>query len=76
MYDHARTFWTGETLRSVQSAQLTERGPAPFRLDDRPGLLKVLMVVGNKAYRREFIEREGFTFPPATTRTPPGRTRF
>lgn len=64
VYDHARTFWTGETLRSVQSAQLTERGPAPFRLDDRPGLLKVLMVVGNKAYRREFIEREGFTFPP------------
>ena len=22
------------------------------------------MVVWNKAYRREFIEREGFTFPP------------
>ncbi len=44
--------------------QLTEQGPAPFRLDDRPGLLKVLMVVWNKAYRREFLEREGFTFPP------------
>ncbi|WP_328771195.1 bifunctional glycosyltransferase/CDP-glycerol:glycerophosphate glycerophosphotransferase [Streptomyces sp. NBC_00286] len=64
VYDFARTFWTGETVRNIQAAQLTERGPAPFRLDDRPGLLKVLMVVGNKAYRREFIEREGLTFSP------------
>ncbi|KAA0930494.1 bifunctional glycosyltransferase/CDP-glycerol:glycerophosphate glycerophosphotransferase [Streptomyces apricus] len=64
VYDYARTFWTGETVRNVQARQLHEQGPAPFRLDDRPGLLDVLMVVWNKAYRREFVEREDFTFPP------------
>jgi len=64
VYDYARTFWSGESVRNQLSGQLTEQGPAPFRLDDRPGLLKVLMVVWNKAYRREFVEREGFSFPP------------
>ncbi|MDQ1038282.1 CDP-glycerol glycerophosphotransferase (TagB/SpsB family)/glycosyltransferase involved in cell wall biosynthesis [Streptomyces sp. V3I8] len=64
VYDYARTFWSGETVRNVQAGQLHEEGPAPFRLDDRPGLLDVLMVVWNKAYRREFVEQEGFTFPP------------
>ena len=64
VYDYARTFWSGETVRNVVADQLTEQGPAPFRLEDRPGLLKLLMVAWNKAYRREFVEREGFTFPP------------
>ncbi|MFF4348981.1 CDP-glycerol glycerophosphotransferase family protein [Streptomyces sp. NPDC001530] len=64
VYDYARTYWSGEAVRNQFAAQLTEQGPAPFRLDDRPGLLRVLMVVWNKAYRREFVEREGFTFPP------------
>ncbi|MFI1482585.1 CDP-glycerol glycerophosphotransferase family protein [Streptomyces sp. NPDC020747] len=64
VYDYARTFWSGETVRNIQAGQLTEDAPAPFRLDDRPGLLKVLMVVWNKAYRREFIAGEGFAFPP------------
>ncbi|MET9564576.1 bifunctional glycosyltransferase/CDP-glycerol:glycerophosphate glycerophosphotransferase [Streptomyces tauricus] len=64
VYDYARTFWSGETVRNVRAGQLHEEGPAPFRLDDRPGLLDVLMVVWNKAYRREFVEREEFAFPP------------
>ncbi|MFC7309808.1 CDP-glycerol glycerophosphotransferase family protein [Streptomyces monticola] len=64
VHDYARTYWTGETVRNQHSAQLTEEGEAPFQLAERPGLLKVLMVVWNKAYRREFIEREGFLFPP------------
>ncbi|MFF1451518.1 CDP-glycerol glycerophosphotransferase family protein [Streptomyces sp. NPDC058274] len=64
VYDYARTYWSGEAVRNQQAARLTEQGPAPFRLVDRPGLLKVLMVVWNKAYRREFVERAGFTFPP------------
>ncbi|MEU6145112.1 bifunctional glycosyltransferase family 2 protein/CDP-glycerol:glycerophosphate glycerophosphotransferase [Streptomyces sp. NPDC047081] len=64
VYDYARTFWTGETVRNIVSVQLTEQGPAPFRLEDRPGLLHLLMVAWNKAYRREFVEREGFAFPP------------
>ena len=64
VYDYARTFWSGEVVRNVVADQLTEQGAAPFRLEDRPGLLKLLMVAWNKAYRREFVEREGFTFPP------------
>lgn len=64
VYDFARTDWSGEAVRNQSAQQLTEEGPAPFRLDDRPGLLTALPVVWNKAYRREFVEREGFTFPP------------
>ncbi|MFF4500312.1 CDP-glycerol glycerophosphotransferase family protein [Streptomyces sp. NPDC001401] len=64
VYDYARTYWSGETVRNVAAAHLTEQGPAPFRLEDRPGLLQLLMVAWNKAYRREFVEREGFAFPP------------
>ncbi|WP_221359276.1 bifunctional glycosyltransferase/CDP-glycerol:glycerophosphate glycerophosphotransferase [Streptomyces beigongshangae] len=64
VYDYARTFWSGETIRNVEAGQLHQEGPAPFRLDDRPGLLNVLVVVWNKAYRREFVERQGFAFPP------------
>ncbi|WP_405882068.1 bifunctional glycosyltransferase family 2 protein/CDP-glycerol:glycerophosphate glycerophosphotransferase [Streptomyces sp. NBC_01136] len=64
VYDYARTYWNGDIVRNRFAEQLSEQGPAPFRLDDRPGLLRVLMVVWNKAYRREFVEREGFTFPP------------
>ncbi|MEU6093231.1 bifunctional glycosyltransferase family 2 protein/CDP-glycerol:glycerophosphate glycerophosphotransferase [Streptomyces sp. NPDC047079] len=64
VFDYARTYWTGRTVRNRLSGLLTEQGPAPFRLDDRPGLLSLLMVAWNKAYRREFVEREGFTFPP------------
>ncbi|MGW1159042.1 bifunctional glycosyltransferase/CDP-glycerol:glycerophosphate glycerophosphotransferase [Streptomyces sp. NPDC002513] len=64
VFDYARTYWTGEAVRNQLSGLLTEQGPAPFRLDDRPGLLSLLMVVWNKAYRREFVQREGFAFPP------------
>ena len=64
VFDYARTFWSGEAQRNKVAAQLTEQGPAPFRLEDRPGLLRVIMVAWNKAYRREFVEREGFAFPP------------
>ncbi|MBT2366927.1 bifunctional glycosyltransferase family 2 protein/CDP-glycerol:glycerophosphate glycerophosphotransferase [Streptomyces sp. ISL-10] len=64
VYDYARTYWTGESRRNKCAALLTEQGPATFRLADRPGLLKLLMVVWNKAYKREFVEREGLAFPP------------
>ncbi|WP_392891422.1 CDP-glycerol glycerophosphotransferase family protein [Streptomyces sp. LN699] len=64
VYDYARTFWTGETLRNRLSHHLREEGPASFRLADRPALLGMLMVVWNKAYRREYVEREGLAFPP------------
>ncbi|MEU6090674.1 bifunctional glycosyltransferase family 2 protein/CDP-glycerol:glycerophosphate glycerophosphotransferase [Streptomyces sp. NPDC047085] len=64
VYDYARTDWTGEAKRNKMAAQLTEKGPVPFRLEDRPGLLKVVMVAWNKAYRREFVEANAFRFPP------------
>ncbi|MER5938125.1 bifunctional glycosyltransferase family 2 protein/CDP-glycerol:glycerophosphate glycerophosphotransferase [Streptomyces sp. NPDC001928] len=63
VHDHARTYWTGETVRDQPAGRLTEEGPAPFRLADRPSLLRLLMVAWNKAYRREFVEQEGFAFP-------------
>ncbi|MGY4742514.1 bifunctional glycosyltransferase/CDP-glycerol:glycerophosphate glycerophosphotransferase [Streptomyces sp. ATMOS53] len=66
VYDYASTYWTGETVRNRFADQLTEEGPAPFRLADRPGLLRVLAVAWNKAYRREFVEREELTFPPGS----------
>lgn len=64
VYDYARTFWTGETVRNRLSHRLSEDGPASFRLADRPALLGMLMVVWNKTYRREYVEREGLEFPP------------
>ncbi|MGW3356625.1 bifunctional glycosyltransferase/CDP-glycerol:glycerophosphate glycerophosphotransferase [Streptomyces bungoensis] len=64
VYDYARVFWNGEVIRNQVAAPLTEQGPAPFRLADRPGLLRVLMVAWNKAYRREFVEEQGLRFPP------------
>ncbi|MBT2456146.1 bifunctional glycosyltransferase family 2 protein/CDP-glycerol:glycerophosphate glycerophosphotransferase [Streptomyces sp. ISL-86] len=64
VYDYARTFWTGEVVRNSLSHRLREDGPASFRLADRPALLGMLMVVWNKTYRREYVEREGLEFPP------------
>ncbi|MGC5365375.1 bifunctional glycosyltransferase/CDP-glycerol:glycerophosphate glycerophosphotransferase [Streptomyces sp. DT24] len=64
VYDYARTYWSGERVRNMFADRLTETGPAAFTLADRPGLLKVLMVVWNKAYRRDFVEEHGFSFPP------------
>ncbi|MFE2992768.1 CDP-glycerol glycerophosphotransferase family protein [Streptomyces sp. NPDC059262] len=64
VYDYERSYWTGGTVPNPVTAHLTEEGPASFTLDDRPGLLRVLHVVWNKAYRREFLERAGFTFAP------------
>lgn len=63
VYDYARTYWTGESVRNTFAEHLSQTGAATFTLADRPGLLKVLMVVWNKAYRREFVEAEKFAFP-------------
>ncbi|MFB7160832.1 CDP-glycerol glycerophosphotransferase family protein [Streptomyces sp. NPDC056242] len=64
VYDYVRSYWTGRTAPNPVTAHLAEEGPASFTLDDRPGLLRVLHVVWNKAYRREFLERAGFIFAP------------
>ncbi|KAK1179775.1 CDP-glycerol glycerophosphotransferase family protein [Streptomyces sp. NBS 14/10] len=64
LFDYARVYWTGRAERNVRADLLRQSGPGTFRLDDRPELLRLLMVAWNKAYRRDFLEREGFTFPP------------
>ncbi|MET9959141.1 bifunctional glycosyltransferase family 2 protein/CDP-glycerol:glycerophosphate glycerophosphotransferase [Streptomyces sp. NPDC006326] len=64
VYDYARIFCTGELVRNRLSHRLSEEGPASFRLADRPALLGMLTVVWNKAYRRDYVEREGLSFPP------------
>ncbi|MEU6352059.1 bifunctional glycosyltransferase family 2 protein/CDP-glycerol:glycerophosphate glycerophosphotransferase [Streptomyces sp. NPDC047072] len=66
VHDHALTDRTGRTVGSGLCGHLGEQGPAPFRLEDRPGLLRVATAAGNKVYRREFVEREGFAFPPGS----------
>ncbi|MBV2354335.1 bifunctional glycosyltransferase family 2 protein/CDP-glycerol:glycerophosphate glycerophosphotransferase [Streptomyces sp. J2-1] len=64
MVDYARTHWHGATVRNRLAPLLTQDGPAPFRLTDRPALLGVLMVAWNKVCRRDFVARRGFAFPP------------
>ncbi|AKJ12803.1 glycosyl transferase [Streptomyces incarnatus] len=64
VYDYARTYWDGRVVRNQLTGPLAEQSAAPFRLEDRPGLLRVLMVAWNKAYRRDFVAEHGFTFPP------------
>ncbi|MER7759253.1 bifunctional glycosyltransferase family 2 protein/CDP-glycerol:glycerophosphate glycerophosphotransferase [Streptomyces sp. NPDC097619] len=64
VYDYARAYWTGELVRNQRADRLSEEGPATFTAEERPALLDVLQVVWNKAYRREFLERESFSFPP------------
>ncbi|WP_329442540.1 bifunctional glycosyltransferase family 2 protein/CDP-glycerol:glycerophosphate glycerophosphotransferase [Streptomyces canus] len=63
LYDHALAPWSGETVRSAFTGQLAEQGPAPFLLEDRPGLLRAPTAAWNMAYRREFVEGGGFAFP-------------
>ncbi|WP_306319630.1 MULTISPECIES: bifunctional glycosyltransferase family 2 protein/CDP-glycerol:glycerophosphate glycerophosphotransferase [unclassified Streptomyces] len=64
IYDYARAHWDGSLVRNQYAQLLDESGPQPFPLADRPSLMRLLMVVWNKAYRREFLADSGLTFPP------------
>lgn len=64
IFDYARTYWWGGTRRNVLAHLLAEASGGTFTAAERPEILDLLMVVWNKAYRRDFVEREGFTFPP------------
>ncbi len=64
VYDYLRTYWNGGTLRNQRADLLAADGPDVFRLEDRPELLDLLQIVWNRAYRRDFIDRVGLTFPP------------
>ncbi|MFD9125336.1 glycosyltransferase family 2 protein [Kitasatospora sp. NPDC059571] len=63
VYDYARTYWDGRIVRSNSAPIFARPGPDVFDLDQRPDLLDLLMVVWNKAYRRDWIEAQGLTFP-------------
>uniref|UniRef100_A0AAU3HW48 CDP-glycerol glycerophosphotransferase family protein n=1 Tax=Streptomyces sp. NBC_01393 TaxID=2903851 RepID=A0AAU3HW48_9ACTN len=64
VFDYARTYWWGGTRRNVLARVLAEAGPGTFTTAEHPEILDLLMVVWNKVYRRAFVEREGFAFPP------------
>ncbi|CAL9533923.1 bifunctional glycosyltransferase/CDP-glycerol:glycerophosphate glycerophosphotransferase [Streptomyces sp. enrichment culture] len=64
VFDYARTYWWGGTRRNVLAHVLADNAGAAFTAAERPEILDLLMVVWNKAYRRDFVEREGFAFPP------------
>ncbi|MCD0482073.1 bifunctional glycosyltransferase family 2 protein/CDP-glycerol:glycerophosphate glycerophosphotransferase [Streptacidiphilus sp. ASG 303] len=63
VYDYARTYWYGKAERNSLGELLQQKGPDVFDVTERPELLNLLMVVWNKAYRRDYIERVGLTFP-------------
>ncbi|MFE1957026.1 CDP-glycerol glycerophosphotransferase family protein [Streptomyces sp. NPDC059479] len=75
VYGHVRARWSGETVRDTTrptrpqgrpqgpGSPLTEEGPAPFRLTDRPALLTWELAGSQLACRREFLVREGFASP-------------
>ncbi len=63
VFDYARTYWWGGTRRNVLAHILADNAGDTFTAAGRPEILDLLMVVWNKAYRRDFVEREGFTFP-------------
>ncbi len=64
IYDYVRTYWNGEVRPNQRRDLLTSAGPDAFSLADRPQLLDLLQIVCNKAYRRDFIARQGLAFPP------------
>ncbi|MEU3363354.1 bifunctional glycosyltransferase family 2 protein/CDP-glycerol:glycerophosphate glycerophosphotransferase [Streptomyces pseudogriseolus] len=64
VFDYARTYWWGGTRRNVLAHVLAEAAGSTFTAAERPEILDLLMVVWNKVYRRDFVEREGFSFPP------------
>lgn len=74
IFDYTRTYWDGRRLPNQRADLLAETGPAVFSLADRPELLDLLQIVWNKAYRRDFVTRHGFQFPPGYYEDAPGRT--
>ncbi|MFF2211303.1 bifunctional glycosyltransferase/CDP-glycerol:glycerophosphate glycerophosphotransferase [Streptomyces antibioticus] len=64
VFDYARTYWWGGTRRNALAHLLTDVGEDPFTAAEHPEILDLLMVVWNKVYRRDFVEENGFAFPP------------
>ncbi|AZM61917.1 MULTISPECIES: bifunctional glycosyltransferase family 2 protein/CDP-glycerol:glycerophosphate glycerophosphotransferase [unclassified Streptomyces] len=64
IFDYARTHWWGGTRRNALAHVLADASGGTFTAAERPEILDLLMVVWNKVYRRDFVDREGFAFPP------------
>ncbi|MDX3530835.1 CDP-glycerol glycerophosphotransferase family protein [Streptomyces sp. ID05-39B] len=64
VFDYARTYWWGGTRRNALAHVLADCGDAAFTAAEHPEILDLLMVVWNKVYRRDFVEENGFRFPP------------
>ncbi|MCX4762548.1 CDP-glycerol glycerophosphotransferase family protein [Streptomyces sp. NBC_01275] len=64
VFDYARTYWWGGTRRNALAHLLTDVGEGAFTAAEHPEILDLLMVVWNKVYRRDFVEGNGFVFPP------------
>ncbi len=63
LFDYVRHYWWGANVRNQLAEYLAETGPEIFTIEARPELLMLLMVVWNKAYRRDFLSANGFRFP-------------
>ncbi|MFF3937572.1 bifunctional glycosyltransferase/CDP-glycerol:glycerophosphate glycerophosphotransferase [Streptomyces phaeofaciens] len=64
VFDYARTHWWGGTRRNALAHILADVGDGTFTAAEHPEILDLLMVVWNKVYRRDFVEENGFAFPP------------
>lgn len=63
VFDYARVDLSGGVKRNKKAHVLQAELPESFDLHTHPHLLTLLMVVWNKAYRREFTEGLGLRFP-------------
>jgi glycosyltransferase involved in cell wall biosynthesis/CDP-glycerol glycerophosphotransferase (TagB/SpsB family) len=63
VFDYARTYWWGGTRRNALAHVLAEPHDT-FTVAEHREILDLLMVVWNKVYRREFVHKHGFEFPP------------
>jgi CDP-glycerol glycerophosphotransferase (TagB/SpsB family)/glycosyltransferase involved in cell wall biosynthesis len=66
IFDYARTYWDGREVRSRDAGLFApqEGRPEVFTVAEREEVLGLLMVVWNKVYRRDFVQKHAFEFPP------------
>lgn len=64
VFDHQRSYWWGKAVPSMFGEQLASTGTRVRSVAEDPGLLTLFHVAWNKAYRREFYQREGLAFEP------------
>ncbi|MFE3642852.1 CDP-glycerol glycerophosphotransferase family protein [Streptomyces sp. NPDC059169] len=64
VYGFAYTDRRGRAVQRDDAGLLSEEGSAPFPPCGRPGLLHHPAAARSRAYRRGFVEHNGFAFPP------------